>query len=219
MFEGHDIPDFITPKPLRLLRRVLQIATLPGDLVLDSFAGSGTTAHALMDANTEDGGDRKFILVEMDTSIARNVTVERVRRVAEGYTNAKGEQVPGLGGAFRYCVLGEPLFDGDGQLSGVLSFEALARHLYFTEFGDPLPPRKVGEKPLGEDGFIGSFESCALYLLFKPGQATLLDRSALKALPHFGGERVVFADGCSVPEAALAAAGVRFRQIPYDVRG
>lgn len=171
-----------------------------------------------MKLNAEDGGDRKFILVEMDPAIARPVTSERVRRVAEGYTNAKGEKVEGLGGGFRFCALGAPLFDGDGQLSGELTREALAHHLYFTEFGEPLPHAVPAE-----GSFIGAFGDRALHLYFQPGRAALFDRPALQALPPFpgggSGERVVFADGCAVPPSALAEAGIRFRQIPYDVRG
>ncbi|MGB8144503.1 MAG: site-specific DNA-methyltransferase, partial [Chromatiaceae bacterium] len=85
---------FDTPKPTRLLQRILQIATDRDSLILDSFAGSGTTGHAALKQNAEDGGNRRFVLVEMDENIARNVTTERVKRVAEGYTNAKGQAVP-----------------------------------------------------------------------------------------------------------------------------
>ena len=209
-----DEGSFPTPKPVRLLDRILQVATNPEDLILDSFAGSGTTAHAAIKLNAEDGGNRRFILVEMDPAIARPITAERVRRVAEGYTNAKGEQIEGLGGGFRFCALGSPLFDGEGQLNGELTREALAHHLYFTEFGEPLPHAMPAE-----GSFIGAFGDRALHLFFQPGGAALFDRAALQALPPFAGERVVFADGCAVPAQTLAEAGVRFRQIPYDVRG
>jgi adenine-specific DNA-methyltransferase len=94
---------FITPKPTRLIQRILQIATDKDSLILDSFAGSGTTGHAVLKQNAEDGGNRRFILVEMDDAIARNVTAERVRRVAQGYTNAKEQAVEGLGGGFQFC--------------------------------------------------------------------------------------------------------------------
>ena len=94
----------------------LEIATLPGDLILDSFAGSGTTGHAVIQLNREDGGNRRFILVEMDKNICRNVTAERLKRVCSGYTKPNGEQVEGLGGGFRYCQLGEPLFAADGSI-------------------------------------------------------------------------------------------------------
>lgn len=101
---------FDTPKPVRLLERVVQIATKPGDTVLDFFAGSGTLAQAVAKLNAEDGGDRKFILVssteateeQPDKNLCRDVCAERVRRVQAGYTNAKGVEVDGLGGGFAY---------------------------------------------------------------------------------------------------------------------
>jgi adenine-specific DNA-methyltransferase len=101
---------FDTPKPVRLIERVLQIAMRPGDIALDFFAGSGTTAHAVAKLNAKDGGSRKFILVssteatvdQPDKNLCRDVCAERVRRVLGGYTNAKGEAVPGLGGGFAY---------------------------------------------------------------------------------------------------------------------
>lgn len=101
---------FDTPKPVRLIERVLRIAMKPGDSVLDFFAGSGTTAHAVAKLNAEDGGNRRFILVssteateaQPDKNLCRDVCAERVRRVLGGYTNAKGEAVVGLGGGFAY---------------------------------------------------------------------------------------------------------------------
>ena len=95
-------------------RSILQIATDKHSIVLDSFAGSGITAHAVLKQNAEDGGNRRFILVEMGEGIAQNVTAERVWRVAEGYTNAKGQAAEGLGGSFQFCRLStKPLFDAD----------------------------------------------------------------------------------------------------------
>ena len=91
LFDVSSASDFATPKPAQLIQRVLQITTDKDSLILDSFAGSGTTGHAVLKQNAEDGGTRKFILVEMDTNIAKNVTAERVKRVSQGYTNAKGE--------------------------------------------------------------------------------------------------------------------------------
>ncbi|MCP5425006.1 MAG: site-specific DNA-methyltransferase [Gammaproteobacteria bacterium] len=108
---------FITPKPTRLIQRILQIASDKDSIILDSFAGSGTTAHAVPKQNAEDGGQRQFILVEMEPKVAVDVTAERVRRVAMGYTNANGKAVGGLGSGFQFCRLSEkPLFEADGQL-------------------------------------------------------------------------------------------------------
>jgi adenine-specific DNA-methyltransferase len=101
---------FSTPKPIQLIERVLRIAARPDDIVLDFFAGSGTTAVAVAKINAEDGGNRRCILVssteatvdQTDKNLCRDVCAERVRRVLGGYTNAKGEAVPGLGGGFAY---------------------------------------------------------------------------------------------------------------------
>ena len=140
------IPDaaevFSTPKPTRLLQRILQIATNPGDLILDSFAGSGTTGHAVLQMNAQDGGDRRFILVEMVPDIARNIAAERLRRVIQGrtWTDERGKEhsEAGLGGGFRFCTLDEPLFDARGRIRWGVTFGELARHIFFTETGHPL---------------------------------------------------------------------------------
>jgi adenine-specific DNA-methyltransferase len=103
---------FTTPKPVRLIERILRIATKPGDLVLDFFAGSGTTAQAVLNLNAEDGGKRRFILVsnsevtedEPDKNLCRDVCAERVRRVMRGFFNRKGDDIPGLGSGFAYLT-------------------------------------------------------------------------------------------------------------------
>lgn len=107
--EGARAP-FDYPKPTSLVEYLVRAATHADAeaLVLDSFAGSGTTAHAVLRLNHADGGRRRFILVELEAEIARRVTAERVRRVCEGYASPDGGRVEGLGGGFRYCELGEP---------------------------------------------------------------------------------------------------------------
>lgn len=103
---------FDTPKPVRLIERILRIATGPDDLVLDFFAGSGTTAHAVLKLNVADGGRRRFILVssteatqeEPDKNLCRDVCAERLRRVIFGYRSKRGEEVPGIGGGFAYLT-------------------------------------------------------------------------------------------------------------------
>ena len=130
---------FDTPKPTRLIQRILQIASDKDSLILDSFAGSGTTGHAVLKQNAEDGGNRRFILVEMDDNIARNVTAERVRRVAQGYTNGKDQAVEGLGGGFQFRTLSkEPLFTAEGQIRSDVTFAQLAEFVWFVETGTGL---------------------------------------------------------------------------------
>ncbi|MDF7801917.1 site-specific DNA-methyltransferase, partial [Pontiellaceae bacterium B1224] len=131
-----DTESFDTPKPTRLIQRILQIASDKDSIILDSFAGSGTTGHAVLKQNAADGGNRKFILVEMEEQIASEITAERVRRVAAGYTDAKGNEVPGLGSGFQFCRLSaEPLFNEFGDIRDDVTFAELADFVWFAETG------------------------------------------------------------------------------------
>ena len=165
-FEDND-EVFITPKPVRLIKQIIQLATSPGDLILDSFARSGTTGHAVLDLNKQDGGNRRFILVEMEEPIATKVTAARLRRVITGYNRGGDPDKPvgGLGGGFRYCRLGAALFDEFGDISAGVTFADLAAHIFFTETGMPIPSRATGTTPL-----LGTHGDRAVYLLFTPRQ-------------------------------------------------
>ena len=214
---------FDTPKPTRLLERVFQIASNPGDLVMDSFAGSGTTGHAVLKLNaaTPDQPSRRFILVEMEEKIARDVTAERVRRVASGYTNAKGEKISGLGGGFRYVELGDELFDEAGLLiRPTVKFAELARHVYFTEMGEPLPRERVPNTPL-----LGVCRGTAVYLLYNgilkdksPDGGNVLTRATLAHLPPHDGHKVVYCAGCLLGTERLRAARLTVRQTPREIK-
>ncbi|MFO1375952.1 MAG: site-specific DNA-methyltransferase [Steroidobacteraceae bacterium] len=210
---------FVTPKPTALIKRVLQIATDKDSLILDSFAGSGTTGHAVLKQNAEDGGTRRCILVEMDEGIARNVTAERVRRIAQGYTNAKGTEVAGLGGGFQFCRLSaEPLFDAEGQIRRDVTFAQLAEFVWFAETGAGLPPA-AGLRT--DSPLIGVHEGRAIYLLYN---GILKDRSidggnvltgpVFDALPRFAGPKVIYAAANRMGARALRE-GISFKQTPY----
>ena len=211
---------FAYPKPMSLVVSLIRATTRAGDFVLDSFAGSGTTGHAVLKLNKQDGGNRRFILVEMEPKIARDITAERVRRVAEGYKNAKGEKVEGLGGGFRYCELAEPLFDESGKIREAVSFADLARHVYFTETGEPLPRERVTKSP-----FIGECRGVGIYLLFngilgdKSAQGgNVLTRSVLAKLPQFDGQKVIYCAGCLLGKDRLQAERILVRQTPYEIK-
>ena len=206
---------FDTPKPTRLIQRILQIATDKDSLILDSFAGSGTTAHAVLKQNAEDGGNRRFILVEMDEAIARTVTAERVRRVAAGYTNAKGTTVAGLGGGFQFCRLSaEPLFDAEGEIRADVTFAQLAEFVWFAETGG-------GYSGQADSPLLGVHEGRAIYLLYNgilKDQSTaggnVLTAAVLDALPSHPGPKVIYAAANRLG-ARTAHEGIVFKQTPY----
>lgn len=212
---------FDTPKPVRLLKRIIEIATSPGDLILDSFAGSGTTGVAA----AQEVQGRNFILIEMEHDVARGVTAERLKRVINGYGRGKaGEpkrQVQGHGGGFRYCTLGRPLFDEWGSVSEGVTFADLAAFVFFSDTGTPIP-----NKAKEGTSLLGAFKGRAIHLLYAPGSAgiansaagNVLTLSLLEALPPFDGPRVVYAEGCTVPNERLAVENVVFKQVPYQLQ-
>lgn len=211
--------QFEFPKPPELVKRCIELATAQGDLILDSFAGSGTTAHAVLKQNAEDGGHRRCILVEMDENIARNVTAERVKRVAQGYTNAKGEDMPGLGGGFRYATLGKPLFNEHGHINPEVRFAELARFVWFMEAGAPLASKKPAS-PL-----LGVHDGRAVYMLYNgilkdksAGGGNVLTSPLLDELPPHDGPRVVYGTRCLIKPERLRALRIVFKQLPYELR-
>lgn len=217
---------FITPKPVSLIERIVSLSSAPGDIVLDSFAGSGTTGHAVLSLNAKNCDSRRFILVEMEPDIARDVTAERLRRVVAGYNKGGDPEKPvkGLGGGFRFCRLGTPLFDEFGDVAAEVTFPDLAAHVFFSETGAPIPHRAEGP-------FLGAHQGRAVYLLFDAAHAqapreaagNVLTPDRLRDLPPppegFEGVRVIYAEGCTVSPERMKADGAIFKQIPYQVEG
>ena len=224
IFDGKAL--FETPKPVELITHIVKMCTAAGDLIFDSFGGSGTTGHAVLMQNAEDGGNRRFILVEMDETIARNVTAERVRRVAGGYTNAKGEQTPGLGGSFQFCKLSaEPLFTAAGQIREDVRFAQLAEFVWFAETGTgfALAPNPLSQ---GEGAklspLLGIHNGRAVYLLYNGilkdksvDGGNVLTARVLELLPPFVGPRTIYAAACRLGTPRLQREGIVFKQTPY----
>ncbi len=206
---------FDTPKPAELIERILRMMNDPSALVLDSYAGSGTTGHAVLKQNAEDGGSRRFLLVEMDDGIAARVTAERVRKVAEGYTPDGGELVEGLGGGFQFCRLSaEPLFNADGQIRSDVKFAQLAEFVWFAETG-------TGFTGTADSPLLGIHEGRAIYLLYNGilkdksvGGGNVLTGPVFDVLPKFAGPKVIYA-AANRMGARAAREGITFKQTPY----
>ncbi|MDO9155167.1 MAG: site-specific DNA-methyltransferase, partial [Paludibacter sp.] len=210
---------FATPKPVSLLKRIIQIATNENDIILDSFAGSGTTAHAVLELNKEDGGNRKFILVEME-EYANSTTAERVRRVIKGVKTAKSELLKkGTGGSFSYFELGDTI-EMESLLRGknLPSFTEFARYLFYTATGEEFHEKAINEKT----GFIGESKNYEAYLFYK-ADIDWLKKNALtlelcKSLPKFKNkQRLVFAPAKYVDDHTLLDYRIDFCQLPYEI--
>lgn len=207
---------FDFPKPTGLIEEIVSFVTSGDDIILDTFAGSGTTGQAILQLNKADIGKRRFILVEMDEDIARDVTAERLRRVCGGYKGAKGVSVEGVGGGFQFCKLSkEPLFTSEGQIRADVKYADLAEFVWFAETG-------AGYAGKADSPLLGVFEGRAVYLLFN---GILKDRSVdggnvltglvFSSLPPHDGPKVIFAAACRLGAARLAREGIVFKQTPY----
>lgn len=210
--------SFGTPKPERLMQRVLQIATNPGDLVLDSFLGSGTTAAVAHKMG------RQWIGIEMGDH-AETHCKPRLDKVIEGEQGGISEAVEWQGGGgYRYYRLGPPAFDATGRIEPDIGFDALAAHIWFAETGQPAARGEAATSPV-----LGLHEGTAYVLLYngilgdrRPEGGNVLTPpilADLKAqLPDYAGPWVIYGEACKVPSARLKAGNVTFKQTPYDVK-
>lgn len=206
---------FDTPKPERLVQRILHIATNPGDLVLDSFLGSGTTAAVAHKMG------RRWIGVEMGDH-ARSHCALRLRKVIEGEQGGISEAVGWKGGGgFRFATLGEAVFLPDGRINPAIRFGDLARHIWFAETRTPM-----GQSPAGP--FLGAHDGKGLALLYNgvlkdrsPSGGNVLTHTVLRhvrdAAGAFDGPMTIYGTACRLSDQTLEAQGVAFRQIPYDI--
>ena len=202
---------FDTPKPMRLVERVLQIAGEREALILDSFAGSGTTAHAVLNMNKADGGNRKFILVEME-NYAGSITAERVKRVIDGYGEGK-KAVEGTGGNFSYYELGPVLLLPDGNLNEEVGPQKIREYVYYMETKDPLPT----EQPKDEPYFMGLCRNTAYYFYYERESVTTLDHTFLATIQTKAEGYTIYADLCAIPQETLRKYNITFKKIPRDI--
>ena len=217
---------FDAPKPVDMMRDVLNWFVHDDDIVLDSFAGSGTTAQAVLELNKEDDGNRKFILVECE-DYADNVTAERVRRVIAGVPDAKDDALrEGLGGSFTYCTLGEPITI-EGLLAGeaLPEFSTLAAWLLHTASGVSASTSALS--PLDDDGLFYEDEQRRYYLLYEPdveflrGEEPVLNEERAQRIGassrEVGKEAVMFGPAKYLGQRELTEQGVTFCQLPWEL--
>ncbi|MEI8270345.1 MAG: site-specific DNA-methyltransferase [bacterium] len=196
------VKTFSFPKPVELIKAFVKVATNSDSIVLDSFSGSGTTGHAVLDLNKEDGGSRKFILVEMEDNIAKESTAERIKKSIKKY---------GYNDGFEFCELAKPLFNEKGQINEACSYEELASYIYFTETQTNIDKKNI------QSQFIGENQDTSYYLIYKGKNKNDLNRSGLSKL-KIRGPAVIYADRCLVDEDILREKQIIFKQIPYEIK-
>ncbi len=202
---------FNYPKPIELIQSIIQATTNQHDIILDSFAGSGTTAHAVLKLNAEDGGSRRFILVEME-DYAESVTAERAKRVINGYGEGAAASA-GTGGGFSYYELGPALFSDTGELGTGADFAKVREYIWYMETRAPYAPAGDGDSPL-----LGVHGDTAYYIFRGEGGAqSVLDYDALAEIKERAERYVIYADRCELGADECAGHGIIFRKIPRDV--
>ena len=203
---GFNKRDFPKPKPVGTVERILQLATDKDSIILDSFAGSGTTAHAVLKLNAEDGGNRKFILVEME-NYSETITAERVRRVIQGY----GE-VEGTGSNFDFYEVGEPLMIND-EINENIAVEKICAYVWYTETHTPY------KKPSGNNSaYLGEFNGTGIYFHYEKGNLTTLDAQFLRSIEIQAENYLIYADECGLSEKQLEDFHITFKKIPRDIK-
>lgn len=212
IFQKDKIEPFATPKPEKLLKNIFEIATNEGDLVLDSFLGSGTTAAVAHKMN------RRYIGIEMgDHAITH--CVPRLNKVISGEQGGISEAVNWQGGGgFRFYRLGAPVFTADGAIHPDIRFAHLAAHIWFSETRGAL-------HGVADNALIGVHAGVAYYLLYngilgdkRPDGGNVLTKKVMEALPLHEGDKVIYGEASRISPARLKELGITFKQTPYDVK-
>jgi adenine-specific DNA-methyltransferase len=156
-----------------------------------------------LDLNKEDGGNRKFILVEMEDKIAKDITAERVKRAIKKYDYKDG---------FEYCELDKPLFNEKGQIEETCDFNQFSTYIYFTETQTNIDKKKI------DGNFIGELCGVEYHLIYKEKYRNILNNAFLKKIEKGGNKKIIYADKCLLDDATLAKYKIQFKQIPYEVK-
>ncbi len=201
-----EIP-FNTPKPNKLIERIIQLSCDKNSIVLDSFAGSGTTAHAVLNLNKQDNGNRKFILIEME-DYADTITAERVKRVIKGYGETEG-----IEGSFDFYELGQPIFTGDGMLNESVPVEKIRQYVFYTETKTPLTETKHKDNQY----FLGKHNDTAYYFNYEQDRSTTLDHAFLSGMKTKAEQYVIYADNCLLTKDFTTKHHIIFKKIPRDI--
>jgi adenine-specific DNA-methyltransferase len=198
---------FDTPKPNELIERILSLTDDKESIILDSFAGSGTTAHAVLGMNKADSGNRKFILIEMEEYVD-SITAERVKRVINGYADK-----PGTGGGFDYYTLGVPLMYENGNINNSVDVSKIRDYIWYMETKQAAQDVDIKKHPY----LLGETSDTAYYFYYEKDRTTPLDTNFLTKVNLKAGRYVIYADECILSDDMLDKYNISFKKIPRDI--
>lgn len=204
--------SFNYPKPIELVSEILRAVSNKKSIILDSFAGSGTTGHAVLNLNKEDNGDRQFILIEME-NYASDVTAERIKKIINGY-NAEEEEIDGTGGSFDYYELGLPLFDELLNLNEDVPTAKIREYIWYSETRSAFEELKSKSD---NEYFLGSKDRTVYYFVYDKNALTTLDYDLLSTIKTKGEQYVIYADNCLLAKEFMAKNNIIFKKIPRDI--
>ena len=204
---------FDYPKPIDFITFLLNIINSKDAIILDSFAGSGTTAHAVLNLNKQDGGNRKFILVELG-DYADTITAERVRRVMKGYGEGKNA-VEGTGGSFDFYELGTTIFDNKTELlNDEADTEQIRQYVWYAETHTAYTDDPNRSNPY----LLGTHNFTDYYFYYEPKQETVLDWNFLQTLKQRAEQYIIYADRCLLAPEEMQKYNIVFKKIPRDIK-
>lgn len=217
IFDGEKV--FTFPKPSELIKHLLQISTRKDSIILDSFIGSGTTAHAVLELNQQDGGNRKFIGIEM-LDYAENITATRIKKVINGYNNK-----PGTGGSFDYYEIGEKLFDENKNINTKANINDIKNYIAYSE---NMQFDNIANA--NNETYLVSIENnIALFFYYEKNAITCLDFAFLESIKQQLKQLnnstkiqnltqiIIYADSCILTDEQLNNNKIIFKKIPRDI--
>jgi adenine-specific DNA-methyltransferase len=203
---------FDTPKPPRLIERIIKLSSDKNSIILDSFAGSGTTAHSVLNLNKEDGGNRKFILVEME-DYAESITAERVKRVIQGYGTGD-KAVEGTGGSFDFYELGKPVFKEDKNLNEEIGEDKIREYIYYTETKQHLKRKREKQHWY----LLDTYNETGYYFYYEKDRLTTLSIDTLNIVSEKAEQYIIYADVCLLDKDYMLKHNIIFKKIPRDIK-
>lgn len=207
IFPGLNKNDFPQPKSVDYVKELINTITTKDSIVLDSFAGSGTTAQAVLNLNYEDGGNRKFILIEME-DYANDITSERIKRVSKGYGEEKNA-APGTGGEFDFYELGMTLFDENQNLNEEVDIKKIREFIWYSETRTAFPVSRDNSE---SNFLLGEKDGTSYYFIYKPNELTTLDYDALNVIEKKSEQYIVYADNCLLPKEFMVKHNIIFKK-------